>query len=655
MRYLSVKEFAHLKGCSERSAKRWALAGDIPNILSCNDNNIPKYLIPLEALDATLQAKWYRQNGEELPPELRRVKRTKQPEKVKPLDAYSTEQREEITRWTKILAAWQTARNASSSKAEGDKVFLAVAAEHYPDVQLSAGILYRKWEAYRNQDWDGLVDKRGLWRRGTTESPQEIRDLFEYCYLDETALSVQKCVEATEIIIKRENPQMLTMMPSYRTFHRWAQQLPAPVVTLARQGDKAFNDKYGLFIDRLYDDMASNDFWIADGHRIDVITRSDDGKEHRRRLTLSAFIDARSGIYVGWVVTDNPSSDATLLALRKAIQRYGIPRYLYVDNGREYLTADIGGLGHRAKATQVKINLPTPILERLGITMCNALPRNAQAKIIEREFRNFTFLSQLFDTYCGSNVVAKPEKLKYMLKAGRIPTDGQLAQVVEDMIEGYFNMQIYNGKVVHDRGKNRLQVYQDNLHAVRKAAEDDLHLMMMRSTRMQTIGKNGVYITIGGERLYYFSDDLLMKQGQKVFVRYDPEVLNEVRVYDDREVYMLTVTLRTDMMQTYVANKEEISAAMATKRRWRKMAKQEADIRRESVVAQYGHINMLDVFARAAHESREGLLVPTSNVVELVTSSERQPLKASGTDGAAVPAEIDIAKMIRNNERGNDL
>ncbi len=654
MRYLTVKEVARLKGCSERSVQRWALAGDIPNITSTDENNRQIYLIPLDSLDATLQAKWYRQNGEELPPELRRVKRSKQPERIKPLDAYSVDQRQEIDQWVRILSAWQNARNAASSKAEGDKVFLAVAAEHYPDVQLSAGILYRKWEAYRNQDWDGLVDKRGLWRRGTTEAPQEIRDLFEFCYLDETALSVQKCMEATQMILMRENPQLLKMMPSYRTLHRWAKQLPAPVATLARKGDKAFNDRYGLFVDRLYDDMASNDFWIADGHRIDVITRSEDGKERRRRLTLSAFIDARSGIYVGWVVTDNPSSDATLLALRKAIQRYGIPRHLYVDNGREYLTADIGGLGHRAKATQVKINLPTPILARLGIQMCNALPRNAQAKIIEREFRNFTFLSQLFDTYCGSNVVAKPEKLKYMLKAGRIPTDGQLAQVVEDMIEGYFNQQVYNGKVVHDRGKTRLQVYQDNLQAVRKAAEDDLHLMMMRSTRLQTIGKNGIYVTIGGERLYYFSDELLMQQGQKVFVRYDPEVLNEVRVYDEREVYMMTVPLRTDMMLTYTASKDDISGAMALKRRWRKIAKQDADIRRESVIAQYGHINMLDVFARAAHEGREGLLVPTSNVVELVTAPERQVLKASGTDGAAMPAEIDIAKMIRNNERGHE-
>ena len=57
-----------------------------------------------------------------------------------------------------------------------------------------------------------------------------------------------------------------------------------------------------------------------------------------------------------------------LEALRKAILRYGIPKNIYVDNGREYLNTDIGGLGHRTKKrTKDQSPLPTPILARLGI------------------------------------------------------------------------------------------------------------------------------------------------------------------------------------------------------------------------------------------------------------------------------------------------
>lgn len=649
MEYLSVNQVATLRGCTVRQIQSLAQQNKLRNVAQIGSNNRKMYLIPLDALDPHLQAKYYRQQCGEVPPELQRLKRQKlqEPLHIKPLDAYTLDQRSEIERWTNIVTDWQAFRAGYRHKSDGDDQFIRQAKERY-GIEFSLDILYRRLAALRSKNYDGLVDKRGAWRKGKSDAPQDIRDIFEYCFLDESALTVKKCVEATQTILRAERPQLLEQMPSYDTFWRWSKQLPPPVTKLARQGEKAFNDAYGLFVDRLYDDMASNDYWVADGHRIDVITRSEDGQEHQRRLTLSAFIDARSGIYVGWVVTDNPSSDATLLALRKAIQRYGIPRYLYVDNGREYLTTDIGGLGHRARVQKVKITLPTPILTRLGITMTNALPRNAQAKIIEREFKNFTFLSQLFETYCGSNVVAKPEKLKYALKAGRIPTDGRLCQVVDDMIEGYFNLQPYNGKVIKDKGKTKLEVYQSSLIAVRRAASDDLTLMMMRSTRLQTVAKNGVHITIGGERLYYFNDELLMNHtGQKVFVRYDPENLNDVRVYDEQEAFIMTAQLPLHMMLSYTATKDEISKAMAEKRRWHRLVKNQKDILQESVVSQYGHINMLDVFARAAHDNREGLLMsPQTNVVALVQSPER--LQATGTSGAAVT--IDMTKMIKNNE-----
>lgn len=647
--YLTVKEVAALKGCSDRYIRRLIVEKGLSSSIMQKDQNFKRYLIPLSALPPKLQAKYYRETCGEVPEHLRKT--PKEPVREKPLEEFSAAQREEIDRWITILTDWQSFRTGYNAKAQADEAFLAECPKRYGEHHsVSKDKLYRRWAAYRAKDWDGLIDKRGQWRKGKSDTPQEIRDAFEYCYLDETALTVAKCMEATRLHLKQKAPALLDSFPAYDTFYRWSKQLPAPIATLARKGDKAFNDEYGIFVDRLYDDMASNDYWIADGHRIDVITKSEDGKEQTRRLTLSAFIDARSGIYVGWVVTDNPSSDATLFALRKAIQQYGIPRYIYVDNGREYLNIDIGGMGHRTRHHKVEIKLPTPVLSRLGIQMTNALPTNAQAKIIEREFKNFTFLAQLFETYCGNSVVTKPEKLKDKLKVGKIPTDGQLTQVVEDMIEGYFNLSEYNGKVVADRGLTRLEVYRRHLSAVRMAAPEDLHLMMLRSTRLQTIGRNGVHIIIGGEKIYYFDDELLMMQGNKAFVRYDPENLDEVRVYDEDEVFIKTAPLRLDMMLTYTATKEEISRAMAEKRRWRRLAKEGVDIRREVIVSRYGHLNMLDIFVRAARENREGILAGgRPKVVEIVTAPERTQPAADGTSGE--PVLIDRLKMIQNSER----
>lgn len=646
---LSVREVAELRGCSEQYLRKEIACGSICAQETIGEKKRKKYLIPLSILEPALQRKYYQQHGKSIPDSLRQRKELQRAGPGKPLDTFSAEQRIEIERWITILTDWRTFRTQSKSKAEADQAFLKEAPSRYsPDVPISKDILYRKWNAYQAGDLEGLVDKRGR-KKGSSEVPQAIKDLFLYTYLDETALPVSKCMEAVKLILQQEQPELLEQMPSYATFNRWAHECPVPLATLARDGEKAFNDRCGLYVNRFYDDMASNDYWIADGHTIDVITQTAEGADSRRRLTLSAFIDARSGIYVGWVVTDHPSSDATLLALRKAIRRYGIPRNIYVDNGREYLNIDIGGTGHRTRKRKVEVKLPTPILTRLGIQMTNALPRNAQAKIIEREFRNFTFLSRLFETYCGSNPAAKPEKLKHKLKGGHIPLDGELARIVEDMIEGYFNLQPYNGKVTQDKGKTRLEVYRQYLTTVRKASEDDLNLMMMRSERLQTIGRNGVYVRISGQKLFYYDDDLLMMQGKKVFVRYDPEAMETVRVYDEDERFLKTVSLAADMMREYGANKEDISKSMAEKRRWQRKAKDAVEAQRQNIVSLYGHINMLDIFVRAAHENREGLLAPGNGteIIELAMAEERQDLpKAAGGETVTV----DRARMIKNNE-----
>jgi len=60
-------------------------------------------------------------------------------------------------------------------------------------------------------------------------------------------------------------------------------------------------------------------------------------------------IPCLSCVLVGWNLTEQPDSHSTLLALRHAIKRFGVPKSVYFDNGSEFLTHDIGGRGHRAR------------------------------------------------------------------------------------------------------------------------------------------------------------------------------------------------------------------------------------------------------------------------------------------------------------------
>lgn len=60
------------------------------------------------------------------------------------------------------------------------------------------------------------------------------------------------------------------------------------------------------------------------------------------------------------------------------------------------------------------------------------------------------------------------------------------------------NEQPYGGAVAADRGKPRMQVYNENLHRKRvPRSEEDLNLLLMRSTRAIKVDRPGVYLTVG--------------------------------------------------------------------------------------------------------------------------------------------------------------
>ena len=431
----------------------------------------------------------------------------------------------------------------------------------------------------RNSNLVGLLDGRGKKRKVQSSITEIIWQAFLSFYLDENQHPVKKCYEYTYMWAQQEQPELVADIPCYTTFCRHIKSdLPEAVETLGRCGEKAFSDRCAPYIRRTYEDMASNDWWIADNHTFDIISEDENGKRHR--LYLTAFFDARSGIFTGCYVTLAPSSQSTLIALRKGILRYGIPKNIYVDNGREFLTFDIGGLGHRQRKSKQgeageKYN-PPPVFTRLGIKMTNAIVRNAKAKIIERRFRDVKdHLSRLFDTYTGGNVVEKPEKLKKVLKKGGIATDAELTAIVEELLENYFNEAPYGGAIAADRGKPRMQVYQEQLFEKRTTSAEELALMLMRSARPQKVGRRGVHLDINGTRIDYWNDDFLLNYlGQTVYFRYDPENLAEVRIYDLQDRYIMTVPTDNEAILSYNATMEEVKAGVAKTRRFAKITKE---------------------------------------------------------------------------------
>ena len=179
--------------------------------------------------------------------------------------------------------------------------------------------------------------------------------------------------------------------------------------------------------------------------------------------------------------------------------RFGIPKSIYMDNGREFLNHDIAGIGHRKRKSMEDQPDPPPIFARLGIEMENAIVRNARAKPIERTFRIVKEqFSKCFTGFCGGAITERPESLNSRIKSGNIPADHTIRETLEKWIDGVYNCQEYGGSELKFKGMTRIEVWNKTIKTVRKAAESHLNLMLMRSSRIQKIKRNGVFITYAG-------------------------------------------------------------------------------------------------------------------------------------------------------------
>ncbi|MCI6824558.1 MAG: Mu transposase C-terminal domain-containing protein [Ruminococcus bromii] len=648
MIYLTAKEVAGIKGCSERYVKMLINNGSLQGDETINKNNRKKYLIPLSELSTAEQLKYYKSNNIEIPDELLAGRKPKAQHQHKEFDEFSAAQREEIAEWIRILNAWdEYCAKSTLKKVAATEKFVQLQKVANPDINISKGILYRKKKALKADDLAGLIDNRGSWKRGTSSIQDVVWECFLYFYLDEAQHSIQACIDYTRMWIEKAAPQYLPL-PDYSSFYRKVQNsIPKQLEIMGREGMKAFQDRCGTYIRRTYESMFSNEWWIADNHTFDVQTKGKNGSIHR--LYLTAFFDARSGIFTGCYVTDAPSSQSTLLALRKGIQKYGIPQNIYVDNGREFLTFDVGGLGHRLKKSQRDRFAPPPVLERLGIKMTNAIVRNAKAKIIERRFRDVKErLSKLFNTYTGGNVVERPERLKKVVKnLDNIPTDENFTNAVEDILQYYFNEQQYSGAVSGDSGKTRMQVYKDNLHEKRIASEYDLNLMLMRSTRSQKVGRRGVHITVAGEQIDYFNDELKANYfGQSVYCRYDPENMSTVRVYDLNDNYLMTVPADNEAVREYGASKDELAAAIRKTKSFEKLTAQQL---RATAITSLGKETALELVLATAEANKANAEEYQPKVISVHRADEPSNIQMAVGQNNIV--KIDKAKMIRNLEQ----
>ena len=558
MDYLTVRQVAEIKGCSVRYIRKCITDRKLEAVIECS-NNCNQYMIPVAALPEELKQKYYSNlnitvsPAAECMPAVMESKIKPAPKKTaviteikRDIASFSAEEREVISWWCELLRDWRVKRQGYDSLSEGDTVFIAETKRLQKEfmtahgITISRDIMYRKYKYFKAEDWAGLAEQRGGHNRGRNSIPKELGQAFCDLYLCDRELPVSDCWRFTKEWAINNRPELLADMPSERTFRRYAETIPEAVVKFFRYSQKECVDECLPYIIRLYDDIEANDVWVADNHTFDFMTRTNDGTANHR-LYITGILDAKTGVLVGWNFTNNPSSESTVLALRHAIMRCGIPKCFYVDNGREFLTHDIGGKGHRRRKSQENVTDPPTILEHLGVKMINAIPENGRAKPIERMFLTLkNTISRAVSTFTGGNIIERPESLRWQLKHGYVPYDREIKEKLDLLLDGY-NASPYGGCEPQFKGMSRAEAWCKSIRrrTFKTCGESELNFLLLRSSRYQTVRENGVYVTVSGEKLWYNTrDDNWKYVGKKVYVRYDPADLEYVRVYDEEDRYI---------------------------------------------------------------------------------------------------------------------
>lgn len=542
---LSVSEVAKIENCTQRNIRKRIYDSRIKfETVEVKGAHGFEYRIPLSALSPEGKRRYYATQGINGQVSCSNTKyATNIGLMCRDIEELTENQRKQVYLWLNILNEYENlVRGKSKIKTELTKKFVEETKEKYPNLKISVRTLYEKKRRFEKYGKAALADMRldGNKYSAGRSIPFEVKEDFKNMWLSDKQPTVSAVLNKLESFYSAERPDLLPL-PNVSTFRRYIKNIPEPVIEFYRKGNTAFENKSCAYLVRDYENILSNDVWEADYHSCDFWVKDDkSGKQFRPHLIV--WIDVRSRKIMSFGLFESSNSYGTVTTFKSAVKRYGIPKKVYLDNGREFLVSDFGGRGRRKK--DASVNYGTSILMRLGVKMHNAIPAHGQSKLIERFFKTFKEnFSKFIKTYTGGTPTERPESLlKTMENDNNIPLLSKMNELVEAYIEYEYN--VTTSYAAGLKGRTPNQCYRDCLFEKRTACEEDLNLLLLRTEKLQTVQRNGVKLTIKGEDIWYYSTELILNwQGKKVFVKYDPESLDTVRVYDENEKYILTAEI----------------------------------------------------------------------------------------------------------------
>ena len=357
------------------------------------------------------------------------------------------------------------------------------------------------------------------------------------------------------------------LVPDTRyALNRYITTLDRAVLTLGRYGEKPFDDLYMPKCRRDKPEQV-NAVWFGDHHIFDVFVDVGNGKAARPWLT--AWMDACSGCIVGWAISLNPNSDTIIESLALGIQKtkgsefWGIPQWIYIDNGKDYRCKRIegdGGTDYEPGRINIDASGDNALLKTLGIGVTHAIPYRARSKTIERVFGLIEgqWIRGL-PGYCGNGSDPKPENIMADIR-------GQKLRTLEEFVAYWVNIVLpkYHAYKATPKDASPLEIYRSHEKARLEIPAPAILALAKSQLAERVIRPDGIYL----RNQRYWDNALAERIGQRVKVRYSRGEAASISVLD--EGGFVCEAVAADNFQLIGEDAERLSDHLAMQARTRK-------------------------------------------------------------------------------------
>lgn len=343
---------------------------------------------------------------------------------------------------------------------------------------------------------------------------------------------------------------------SCMTLRRFIQTIPEAVRTLARDGEEAYRNTQEIISHRALSEIAPLSFCVMDHRLLDVFTRVPiRGGWRVCRPWLTAALDMRSRMFLGWGLFEVPSSDSIAAVLKKVFIEHGVPANCYFDNGRDFRAEFLEGKRVSRQRSGPVGDLDSTwrgVLGTLGVRVTHALAYNARAKIIEPNFNRISNFDRTLPEWVGHRPSARPERLEELVKQHQAWERGERAEspfrTIQEMATLYdAAIRDINERPLQGEGMQKATVTGRGWMSPaecwdlligrverRTVRTEDLRVVFTKRREL-TVKHGEICATFGGEKFYYRIEgepaQLMALNGRLVEVAFDPSALGQIAVY----------------------------------------------------------------------------------------------------------------------------